>query len=93
MHPKFLFNVGVGRIAESWLEAAGFDVSSVRSLDPAMADADILAIAVAENRLVVTMDKDFGELVYRSKKSHAGVLLLRMEDADGKPSEQCSGPS
>jgi hypothetical protein len=29
------------------------------------------------------MDKDFGELVYRSKKSHNGVLLLRLEDANG----------
>jgi predicted nuclease of predicted toxin-antitoxin system len=49
-----------------------------------MPDADILALAAAEDRLVITMDKDFGELVYRSKQSHAGVLLLRMEDADGQ---------
>ena len=29
------------------------------------------------------MDKDFGELVYRSDRSHKGVLLLRLEDATG----------
>ena len=28
------------------------------------------------------MDKDFGEMVYRSGKSHKGVLLLRLEDQD-----------
>jgi predicted nuclease of predicted toxin-antitoxin system len=33
--------------------------------------------------MVVTMDKDFGELVYRSGKKHAGVLILRLEDATG----------
>lgn len=81
---KFLFDVGVGRGAESWLEAAGFDVKSVRALDPRLADIDILSLAAEENRMVITMDKDFGELVYHSKLVHAGVLLLRMEDADGE---------
>ena len=46
-----------------------------------MRDPDILALAVSEGRLLVTMDKDFGDLVYRSGKLHAGVLLLRLEDA------------
>ena len=27
------------------------------------------------------MDKDFGELVFNTKKMHSGVLLLRMENA------------
>ena len=31
--------------------------------------------------MVITMDKDFGELVYNSVLPHAGVLLLRLEDA------------
>ncbi len=34
--------------------------------------------------MVVTMDKDFGELVYRSGKNHQGVLLLRLEGATGE---------
>jgi len=29
------------------------------------------------------MDKDFGELVYNSRKPHAGVMILRLEDAKG----------
>jgi predicted nuclease of predicted toxin-antitoxin system len=81
---KFLFDVGVGRIVEEWFSQAGFDVKAVRSLDPKLADVDILKLAALENRLVVTMDKDFGELVYRSGMTHAGVLLLRMEGADGQ---------
>jgi len=31
--------------------------------------------------MVITMDKDFGELVYNSGQAHAGVLLLRLDDA------------
>ncbi len=30
---------------------------------------------------MITMDKDFGEMIFRSRQSHAGVLLLRLEDA------------
>jgi predicted nuclease of predicted toxin-antitoxin system len=59
------------------------DVKSVRNLDPSLEDTKILQLAALEDRLVVTMDKDFGELVYRSGMAHAGILLLRMEDADG----------
>jgi predicted nuclease of predicted toxin-antitoxin system len=39
--------------------------------------------AVAEQRIVITIDKDFGELIYHSGQVHAGVLLLRLEDATG----------
>lgn len=80
---KFLFDVGVSRKAEEFLAAQGHDVKAVRDLDPKMLDKDILELAVAEARLVVTMDKDFGELVYRSRRAHAGVLLLRLEAATG----------
>ncbi|MBI3194921.1 MAG: hypothetical protein HYZ34_10720 [Ignavibacteriae bacterium] len=38
-------------------------------------------MAVAENRMVLTIDKEFGELVYHSGLPRAGVLLLRLEDA------------
>lgn len=49
-----------------------------------MKDGDILNIAANEGRVVITMDKDFGELVFNSKKTHSGVLLLRMEGAGWK---------
>jgi len=45
-----------------------------------MTDIDILNLAVKENRIVITMDKDFGEMIFNSKRMHSGVLLLRMED-------------
>lgn len=80
---KFMVDVGVGKKVEQWLGGQGYDVKTVRSLDPKAEDAEILKMAAAESRMVVTMDKDFGELVYRSGKAHAGVLILRLEDATG----------
>jgi len=41
---------------------------------------EILDHAVAEGRIVVTNDKDFGELVFRSGWEHRGVVLLRLRD-------------
>jgi predicted nuclease of predicted toxin-antitoxin system len=52
-----------------------------RASDPAIEDTVILAWAVAEQRMVITMDKDFGDLIYHSGQAHAGVLLLRLEGA------------
>jgi len=78
---KLLVDVGVGKAVEDWLRAQGHDVLAVRDLDPRMSDAEILDRAVREGRLILTMDKDFGELVYRSGKVHSGVLLLRLEEA------------
>ena len=62
---RVLVDVGVGRAAEGWLRQHGHDTQSVRDRDPRMEDADILSWAVNEQRLVVTMDKDFGELVFQ----------------------------
>jgi len=78
---KFLVDVGVGKSVEEWLLKGGYDLKAVRNIDPKMSDGEILSVAVSESRLVVTMDKDFGELVYNSGLLHSGVLLLRLEDA------------
>jgi len=81
---KLLADVGVGKAVEDWLRAQGHDVLAVRDLDPRLPDEEILEQAVREHRLILTMDKDFGELVHRSGKRHAGVLLLRLEAADSR---------
>jgi predicted nuclease of predicted toxin-antitoxin system len=78
---KFLVDVGVGKKVEGWLFNQGYDVKSVRDINPRLPDKEILRIAVSERRMVITMDKDFGELVYNSGLPHGGVLLLRLEDA------------
>ena len=43
-----------------------------------MADRNILKVAVAEERVVLTNDRDFGELIFRLRQAHAGVIYLRL---------------
>ena len=80
---KFLVDVGVGKSIEDFLSRSGYDTKAVRKIDPRLEDEKIIRIAASENRMVITMDKDFGELVYHSGMPHCGVLLLRLEDAVG----------
>lgn len=79
---KVLVDVSAGFSVGQAFKERGHDVLYVRDRDPCMTDVDVLRWAVSEERLVVTQDKDFGELVYRNKEQHCGVLLLRLEDAN-----------
>lgn len=82
---RLLFDVGVGRRAEDAAVALGHDVVAVRDLDPKMPDEEILRLAAVEDRIVVTMDQDFGTLVYLDGRPRPpGVLLLRLDDASGQ---------
>lgn len=78
---KFIIDVGVGRIIENWLVQQKFSVIAISTLNPEMADIDIIELANKEDAIIISMDKDFGELVFKNKIPHKGVLLLRLEDA------------
>lgn len=57
----------------------GHDVSWVRETEPGSPDDAVLARAAAEGRLLITFDKDFGELIFRrGAKSSQGVVLFRI---------------
>ncbi len=43
-------------------------------------DDEVIQTAFEENWIIVTSDKDFGELVYRRRRPHKGVVLLRLDD-------------
>ena len=45
-----------------------------------LTDHHVLRIAEQENRILLTNDKDFGELIVRRQLSHTGVLLFRLKD-------------
>ena len=62
---KFLVDVGVGRAVENILRSLCYDMKAVRDIDTSAKDCDILDIAVREGRMIITMDKDFGELVHK----------------------------
>jgi predicted nuclease of predicted toxin-antitoxin system len=77
---KFLVDESTGQSVATYLDRAGYDVVSVADIMPSARDEDILHRAVLEDRIVVTNDKDFGELIYRGGGAHRGIILLRLRD-------------
>ena len=37
-------------------------------------------MAFTENRILITNDSDFGEMVFRERRKHHGVIFLRLDD-------------
>lgn len=73
---RFLVDRCAGRRLAEWLRSNGHDVVEAQSLDPDPGDRALLELADSENRVFVTMDKDFGELIYLRRVSHAGLIRL-----------------
>ena len=75
---KFLANENVPGAAVEAARQAGVDISWVREISPGISDDAVLALSQAEGRVLLTFDKDFGELAFdRGKTATAGVILLR----------------
>ena len=60
------------------LRTDGHDVVAVGEVSPSIPDTVVLRQAADTGRVLITADKDFGELVYRLGQAHAGVVLLRL---------------
>lgn len=73
---KFLIDRCAGRRLADWLRGLGHDVleSQERGSDPG--DSTILIWAASEERILVSMDKDFGNLVFLQGERHCGLVRL-----------------
>ncbi|MBU4185190.1 MAG: DUF5615 family PIN-like protein [Desulfobacteraceae bacterium] len=59
------------------LRQVGYSVKAIAEISPSLPDEMVLELAVAENRLLITEDKDFGEWVFAHRHAMTGVLLIR----------------
>lgn len=60
------------------LREGGYDVASITEDSPGIKDTEVLARAVDEQRIILTFDSDYGELIYRFRlPSPTGVIYLR----------------
>lgn len=77
---RFLVDECTGPAVSDWLRQQKHEVYSVYEEAPGIEDDAIIAKAFSENWILITNDKDFGEKVYRERRPHKGVVLLRLED-------------
>ena len=78
---KFLIDECVSRLIFNFLKNY-YDTKHVQDAISGVDDDEVLAVALAENRVIVTCDKDFGDLVFRDKKQHLGIILLRLNSTN-----------
>ncbi len=64
------------------LRDAGHDVLCAREIASGLSDEAVLAHAAEKQRVLVALDRDFGELVVRAGVSAAGVVLIRLRARD-----------
>jgi predicted nuclease of predicted toxin-antitoxin system len=57
-----------------------YDVVSIFNDMPSVTDDIVLQKAFQEKRILITGDKDFGDMVFRQSRQHCGIVLLRLLD-------------
>jgi predicted nuclease of predicted toxin-antitoxin system len=77
---KILIDENVARDIVAWLRTTGHDVLYAAESQPGANDSHWAIRAEQEQRVILTSDKDFGELVFRDKLASHGIVLLRLDD-------------
>lgn len=73
---RVLLDTCVAAVVKRQLVAAGHDVVWMGDLDQDPGDEEILRLASEQDRILVTLDKDFGEMAVVHGKPHRGILRL-----------------
>lgn len=81
---RFIGDVNLERPIVDYLLGSGYNVKWIPDLDCRMVDEKLLELANREKRILVTNDKDFGELTFRQKKVSTGIILLRVKGESAK---------
>ncbi|MEL7533431.1 MAG: DUF5615 family PIN-like protein, partial [Bacteroidota bacterium] len=85
---KFVADEGVDAPIVKSLRTNGHDVFYIAESERGITDDEVLDIANKGSRILITRDKDFGELVFRMNRLHSGVILLRLEGV--RPKEKAN---
>jgi predicted nuclease of predicted toxin-antitoxin system len=75
---RYLANENVPLDAVELARKTGYDLDWIKEVDPGATDDAVLQRSVDEKRVLITFDKDFGDLAFhRGKDASCGIILLR----------------
>jgi len=78
---RFLADMGISMRIVHWLRSKGHDVIHLREQNlHALTDREIFDKAIAEDRIILTFDLDFGEIVALSKGRRVSLILFRLRN-------------
>ena len=73
---RFLIDRCAGTLISKWLRTQGHDVVESRERGPDPGDRVLLEWAAQESRILITIDTDFGQLVFHEGRPHSGLIRL-----------------
>jgi predicted nuclease of predicted toxin-antitoxin system len=76
---RFLADENVSRLVIERLRNDGHDLISIAETRPGARDEDVLNAANADGRVLISEDRDFGEMVIRQRLSIPGIVLLELD--------------
>ncbi len=78
---KLLANENFPLRSVSYLREKGFDIKAIGVESPGIKDREVMEIAMTEDRLILTFDRDYGELIFRHNfRPQQGVIYLRIDE-------------
>lgn len=78
---KLLANENFPRASVVYLRNAGYDISAIGDNHLGISDKYVMELAMAEDRTIITFDRDYGELIYKhGYRPQAGVIYLRLDE-------------
>jgi len=80
---KWLADENIEQPVVDALRESGHDVLFITEMERGLPDDEVLRQAEADSRILLTNDKDFGELVFRLRRAATGIVLLRLETEVG----------
>ena len=80
-HMRFLADMGVAQSVVKWLKSHEYDAVHLRDEGlQRLPDSEILQKAIEENRVLLTFDLDFGEIIAHSEGRNASVIVFRLHN-------------
>lgn len=87
---NFVADESVDRQIVERLREDGHSVIYVAEMDPGIPDEDVIRLANQQSTILITADKDFGELVFRQALATHGVVLIRLAGLSKHSRRKCS---
>lgn len=76
---RFIADVNIEKVLIDYLIDNGYNIKWIPDYNRKMLDDELLELANREKRILITNDKDFGEITFLQRKLSIGIILIRVK--------------
>lgn len=79
---RFLANENFTSVSVNQLKSIGVDIIWITEISPGISDQEVMHLSIEENRIILTHDSDYGELIFKHNYRPPGVIYFRLAQFD-----------